>query len=131
VVGYDIFDPQYYLGPPREGMTSESWVAEIETMLADHCPWQTPSVFRMNSVDAAGLHEDGSVFAVWFDSNHEEEHLLREIEAWMPKIAPGGIMAGHDLGHSKHPGVRSALEKSGLPYRAASRSSWVSLSQNP
>jgi hypothetical protein len=124
LVGYDQFNPQYYLGAPRKGMTSEEWCREVQETLASHCPWLLPKVVWSDSADAAKFHEDGSVSAIWFDAGHGKAELLRDLEAWRPKIAEGGIMAGHDLGRG-HPGVEKALKEFGIKYRPVSKSSWV------
>lgn len=53
-------------------------------------------------VDVADSHEwiptlaDTSVDFAWLDGNHEKAHVAREIELLLPKMAPGGIICGHD-----------------------------------
>ena len=39
---------------------------------------------------------DESVDFVWLDGNHEHAHVAREIQLLEGKLAPGGIIAGHD-----------------------------------
>jgi predicted O-methyltransferase YrrM len=39
---------------------------------------------------------DSSIDFCWLDGNHEHEHVAREIELLFPKLAPGGIICGHD-----------------------------------
>ena len=39
---------------------------------------------------------DESVDFVWLDGNHEHAHVSQEILLLRPKLAPGGIIAGHD-----------------------------------
>lgn len=41
--------------------------------------------------------QDRSVDFVWLDGNHEKPHVLQELHALLPKMAPGGIIAGHDV----------------------------------
>lgn len=38
-----------------------------------------------------------SVDFVWLDGNHEKRHVWREIRLLLPKLAPGGIICGHDV----------------------------------
>lgn len=38
-----------------------------------------------------------SVDFVWLDGCHEKPHVLQEIRSLWPKLAPGGIIAGHDV----------------------------------
>ena len=40
---------------------------------------------------------DESVDFVWLDGNHELQHVAQEIYLLLPKLAPGGIIAGHDV----------------------------------
>ena len=125
VFAYDSFDPAYRLGCPGKMTTSEQWRKHVEDTLAETSPWLKPTVVRANSWDAAALHEDGSVFAVWVDGCHTREAVIKDIEAWLPKIRPGGILAGHDLDHNHHPGVRQGLEAVGLRYAKISKTSWI------
>lgn len=40
---------------------------------------------------------DNSVDFVWLDGCHELGHVAAEIGLMLPKLAPGGILAGHDV----------------------------------
>jgi predicted O-methyltransferase YrrM len=62
------------------------------------------------SDESAGEVEDASLDLVFIDADHSEEAVLRDLEAWVPKVKPGGLIAGHDYGSHNHPGVRSAVE---------------------
>eukprot|EP00662_Eupelagonemidae_sp_cell21_P002887 gene2887-8198_t len=45
-----------------------------------------------------------SVDAVLVDGDHAFAAVLRDIEAWWPKLAPDGLMLGHDaFTHRDHP----------------------------
>lgn len=52
---------------------------------------------RSDSAQAAHLFEDGSVDFVWIDAGHDYDSVLDDIEAWWPKLRPGGTMGGDDL----------------------------------
>jgi hypothetical protein len=71
-------------------------------------------------------YEDGSLDFVFLDDDHRAAHLIAELEAWYPKLAPGGVIAGHDLDWSS---VKKAVEvwslKRGVPLRAASSRCWL------
>jgi hypothetical protein len=54
------------------------------------------TLFRADGVHAAGYHEDESLDFVFLDDDHTTLHLLNELEAWWPKVKPGGTLAGHD-----------------------------------
>lgn len=49
------------------------------------------------SVDIASRFADNSVFAVFIDGSHTHEQVEADIRAWMPKVMPGGWLAGHDF----------------------------------
>lgn len=57
---------------------------------------------------------------LFVDSNHEYEHVIRELHAYMPKLAPGGTALFHDTDLLRWPGyeppkgippVRQALDE--------------------
>ena len=45
---------------------------------------------------AASLFDDASVDFVFIDGCHATPAVLRDISVWLPKLAPGGILAGDD-----------------------------------
>lgn len=51
------------------------------------------------SVRAARLFSDGSVDFAFVDGDHRPESVRADIEAWWPKVKPGGVLAGHDYDH--------------------------------
>lgn len=54
-------------------------------------------MIRQKSVDAAHIFADKSLDFVYIDANHTYEAVCSDIEAWWPKVKPGGIFAGHDF----------------------------------
>ena len=73
--------------------------------------------FRVkSSADAAADFRDGSVSLFFLDTSHLYEHTKAELDAWLPKIHPDGIICGHDyLLHQrpdwKHSGVHLAVDE--------------------
>ncbi len=53
---------------------------------------------------------DESVDLVFIDADHSEEWVRRDVEAWFPKVKPGGIVSGHDYGSHNYPGVKTAVD---------------------
>jgi predicted O-methyltransferase YrrM len=51
-----------------------------------------------DSAGAAALFADGSVDMLFIDACHETEAVLRDIDAWRTKLAPGAVIAGDDYG---------------------------------
>jgi hypothetical protein len=66
-------------------------VAELDR---DH-PGRT-TFLRLPSLDAAPLVADGSLDLVFIDAVHLYEDVLADVAAWLPKVAPGGVLAGDD-----------------------------------
>lgn len=65
---------------------------------------------RMTSLDASLKFEDKSLDFVFIDASHEYAHVLLDIDAWLPKVKSGGILAGHDYTPS-WPGVVKAVNE--------------------
>lgn len=65
---------------------------------------------KMTSIDASLMFADKSLDFVFIDASHEYAHVLLDIDAWLPKVKPGGILAGHDYTPS-WPGVVKAVNE--------------------
>ncbi len=65
----------------------------------------------MDTKDAAGAFDTGSVDFIFIDAEHTYEGVKADIAAWYDKVRPGGIIAGHDFSH-KWPGVERAVGES-------------------
>jgi hypothetical protein len=65
------------------------------------------TILRMTSLAAAPRIPDGSLDFVYIDSNHRAEFVQQDLNAWVPKVRVGGIVAGHDYGnHKKKPFIQ-------------------------
>jgi len=64
-------------------------------------------IIRDDSAAAAVRFADGSIDAVFIDADHRYERCLADIDAWEPKVRPGGWLVGHDY---DMPSVRRAVE---------------------
>jgi predicted O-methyltransferase YrrM len=62
------------------------------------------------SDEVAKLFEDESIDVVFIDGDHSESWVLRDLSAWVPKVKPGGLIAGHDYDSRNHPGVKLAAD---------------------
>lgn len=80
--------------------------------------------FSHNVVDQ---YEDKSLDFVYIDASHEYKDVKKDIEIFLPKIAPGGLIGGHDH-QPEWPGVVKAVsEVVGIPEVIFSDSSWVKI----
>lgn len=61
-----------------------------------------------DSAKAASHFDDESVAHVYVDAGHGYVEVLEDIQAWLPKIKPGGVMSGDDF---SFPGVKRAVDE--------------------
>jgi hypothetical protein len=55
-------------------------------------------VHRLTSLEAAKRFRDGEFDFVYIDGNHRYEFVKADLEAYAPKVRPGGFLAGDDYG---------------------------------
>jgi len=55
------------------------------------------SIYREESVAASKRFENSSLPFVFVDANHRYEAVFEDLEAWWPKISPGGVLCGDDF----------------------------------
>jgi predicted O-methyltransferase YrrM len=48
------------------------------------------------SAEAAAQFDDQTFEYVFIDADHAKPAITADITAWLPKLAPGGVLAGHD-----------------------------------
>jgi predicted O-methyltransferase YrrM len=73
-------------------------LARFPTLRVQHVPG--------DSALAAGLFDARSIDMLFVDACHETAAVLRDIDHWLPKLAPGALVAGDDYGW---PSVASAV----------------------
>lgn len=66
---------------------------------------------RKSSVEASKEFPNYSLAAVFIDGEHSFEAVAEDILAWLPKIKPGGFLAGDDWLPEEYPGVCDAVTK--------------------
>jgi hypothetical protein len=68
---------------------------------------------KMKSLEAVTKFEDNSLDFVFIDASHEYDDVKEDINAWLPKLKPGGILAGHDYYTNSEffPGVYAAANE--------------------
>lgn len=64
---------------------------------------------RCKSVVAASFVRN-NLRCVFIDAEHSYEECAADIKAWLPKVIPGGLLAGHDYNGS-FPGVIKAVDE--------------------
>lgn len=69
---------------------------------------------KISSLEASKKFKDCSLDFVFLDGSHEYEDVKLDIEHWLPKVKPGGILSGHDYyvdGYDYFPGVKRAVNE--------------------
>jgi len=51
---------------------------------------------RLDSMVASQKFEDNSIAFLFLDGDHSIPYIEQELEAWLPKVKAGGMIAGHD-----------------------------------
>jgi hypothetical protein len=68
--------------------------------------YDNAEIIKGLTAPAADMFEDNSVFGVMVDADHSFKGCLADLEAWYPKVQPGGFIMGHDY---SFPSVRDAV----------------------
>lgn len=64
------------------------------------------------SWDGAKFYGNASLDYVYIDADHHYEAVVRDIDAWLPKVKRGGVIAGHDF--AEYPGfgvIKAVMER--------------------
>jgi glycosyltransferase involved in cell wall biosynthesis/predicted O-methyltransferase YrrM len=82
-------------------------VPDVSSPLVDNLPEVKNSLTPVSDIidtyhketswEAAQHYADASLDAVFIDADHSYEATSKDINAWLPKLKPGAIIAGHDL----------------------------------
>lgn len=90
--------------------------------LVDSAPWGAKTIadlapagdiigkyHQCYSWDGAAFYDDSSLDLVFIDASHLRVDVEKDIDAWLPKVKSGGILAGHDM-TPELPGVQEAVQ---------------------
>ena len=88
-----------------------------------------PNIKKIKAFDyeVISMFHDETLDFVYIDALHTEAEMLRQIDAWLPKIKPGGAIGGHDF-CDYFSGIKKAvLAKLGQPDKVYSDigNSWI------
>lgn len=81
------------------------------------------TIHKMDSAKAAECLADKSCFCVFIDASHDYESVCKDIDAWLPKVKSGGVLAGDDY-LLTFPGVMQAVAEK-LPDARIEESVWI------
>lgn len=96
IVGVDPYAPyQDWQGPVTQAMMDEAYSEFLENHELMKSRFE---LFKMSSADAAKELKDKSYDFVFIDGDHSIKGVLNDLDNYAPKVRPGGIIAGHDIG---------------------------------
>ncbi len=75
----------------QQDLIDQAYAKAIQTLR----PYRV-QFLRMTSAEAAPLVPDVSLDVVYLDGNHEDAYIREDLDLWIPKVRPGGLIAGHD-----------------------------------
>lgn len=80
-------------------LTEQAWYGvyfDVQQAVRPYC-FRT-KVMKAYSLEAAMWVPDESLDFVFIDGDHSYASVMADIEAWTPKLKPGGVLCGHDYG---------------------------------
>lgn len=87
-------------------------------------------ILRSDSAAAAACVADGCLDFVFLDADHSYTGVRQDIDAWWPKLRPGGLLGGHDYSYQgRHrfqvrQAVDDAAREQGWTVEAGHGSTW-------
>jgi len=88
-------------------MIRSFWLASTRTQFAADRRY----VMRGERMEFLSLFADASLDWIFIDCDHTYGGVMEDLQAWVPKVRPGGLISGHDW---EHPcprwGVKRAVE---------------------
>ena len=66
-------------------------------------------IIREFSINAAKMFDDEKFDFIYIDGDHRYQEVLKDLEAWYPKLRYAGVMCGDDYGHPSGIGVIKAV----------------------
>ena len=58
----------------------------------------------------AAARWQGPIDFLYVDADHSSAGVYRDLEAWVPHVRTGGVIAGDDYSHPRYPGVKTAWD---------------------
>jgi Methyltransferase domain len=110
IFGIDPWQGQSH--PDPDARSKCSFAAAVQALARWSRPDELEIVYlqRTTSVAASKGIDACQLVGVVIDGDHRYEAVQADIQAWRPKVKPGGILAGHDYSDA-FPGVRQAVDE--------------------
>ncbi len=122
--GLRLYGVDHFLGDPDTGPAPLGLGARCVCNFLDAgftIGGDTVKLIISDSVRAAKRFSDASLGFVFLDASHDYASVRSDLRAWLPKVRPGGTLAGHDY---LAPGVARAVAEL-LPGYVRRESCWL------
>ena len=122
--GGQVYAVDTFKGSPSElsDRHSEALTIDMEAQCRRNlAAFKNVSVLAMDSTEAAAHFADAGIDMIFVDGEHTREAFTRDLAAWRPKLAPGGLLCGHDR---DRPGVSETLKESVPGFQMGPGSIW-------
>jgi hypothetical protein len=108
-----VYGIDHFQGSPGEpALQEEAHRTDLYAECYANCLKASYPYFRLiklPSVEAARYEfRAGTVDFLFLDAAHDYASVAADLKAWLPKMAPGGLLAGHDVNGE---GVRQAVDE--------------------
>ena len=100
----DIFEPSKIMALGGDSYSLEEFKTNIAP-ISEHI-----TICKGESVLVAKDIQNKSMDFIFIDAGHTYEEVLSDIQSWLPKLKPGGIIAGHDYS-ANWPGIEQAVRE--------------------
>lgn len=94
-----------------DGQRATGQTTTLNDFIAATSRFNNVSYHQMTSVEAGRALEGQTYDLIFVDANHEYEFVREDIALWWPRVRPGGVFVGHDVGHANYPGVQRAFDE--------------------
>ncbi len=108
---YDVNSPTFQFGKVFSPEEMEVFIKDVQERLKPY--GDRVHLLIEDSVEASKSFKDGYFDYIYIDGEHDENSVLRDLEAWYPKLKEGGTIGIHD---AETPSVKRAWEKFFLRY---------------
>lgn len=82
----------------------------LENNLRQFSFYDKVEIIDAPSTQAVTRFDDNSLDVVFLDADHRYKWIKEDIERWIPKVKPGGILCGHDCEVVLSEGVESLMK---------------------
>lgn len=118
----DLYGIDHFLGSPEHvNMIFKDQIADNKEYLYHLCVdnlkkcnvYDYVSLMKIDSVNGASKFQNEFFDVIIIDADHSYEGVKQDIDAWLPKLKPGGIIAGDDYNTGWSGVIQAVDEKFG------------------